>query len=113
MELRERNSGGGEEWTSSDGVAYVKDGPRTGLGYQKITNLSSAVSLTVPTGAHLALMRVETQDIRFRGDGVNPTATDGMLFKTTDGMFPYTGPLSQFRAIEVVAGAVLHVLYFK
>ena len=99
--------------TGTDGAAYVKDGTRTGLGYQKLTGLDTAKALTVPAGARLALLRTEGQDIRFRGDGVAPTASEGLLLKTTDGLFPYTGDLSNFRAIETTASATLFICYFR
>ena len=43
------------------------------LGYQQITSLSSATGLTVPQGATLALIVPETQNVRWRDDGTNPT----------------------------------------
>lgn len=102
-----------EDLQGREGAALVKDGNRAYLGYQKITALSSAASLTVPDGAGLALLRTEGQDIRFLDGGATPTATDGMLLKTTDGIFPFTGSLTGFRAIQVSASATLHVMYYR
>jgi hypothetical protein len=48
------------------------------LGYQQITNLSAAVGLTVPQGATRALIAPLSKDIRWRDDGVAPTASVGM-----------------------------------
>ncbi len=42
-------------------------------GYQQITDLSSAVSLTVPNGANYAIIEAETQSVRWRDDGTAPT----------------------------------------
>jgi len=51
------------------------------LGYQQITDLSASVGLTLPTqpvSPTVALIVPLTQDVRWRDDGVAPTATVGM-----------------------------------
>jgi hypothetical protein len=59
-------------------VCDAAGGANTPLGYQQITSLSSATALTVPTGATVAVIIPETQAIRWRDDGTNPTASVGM-----------------------------------
>lgn len=81
-------------------------------GYEKITGLSSAQALTVPTGARIALLRAETQDVRWRDDGTSPTATDGMLLATTDDIVVYVGALADLELIETSASATVHVSYY-
>lgn len=81
------------------------------LGFQQITSLSSAVGLTVPSGALTALIQAESQDVRWRDDGTNPTATVGVTLGT--GLtLPYTGDLSAIKFIEISASAKLNVSYY-
>lgn len=90
------------------------------LGYQQITDLSSAVGLTVPDGARVCLIQSENQDVRWRDDGGTPTATVGMVLhpvhdgsvRVSEGMW-YEGDLSSIRFIEKAAGAVLNVNYYR
>lgn len=81
------------------------------LGYQQITNLSSAVSLTVPSGATLAVIAPLTQDIRWRDDGVNPTASVGMPV-AAGAYFSYDGDLKQIKFIQQSASAELNISYY-
>jgi hypothetical protein len=83
-------------------------------GYQKVTSLSSAKSLTVPDGASYALIAAETQAVRFRDDGTDPDSTTGFPL-ATGAIFKYTGGydgLKALRFIEQAASATLHVYYF-
>ena len=81
------------------------------LGYQQITSLSSATALTVPSGATAALIVATTQNIRWRDDGTNPTASVGMPV-LVDTYFTYDGDLNRIRFIEQSSGAVLNVSYY-
>lgn len=81
------------------------------LGYQQITSLSAATALTVPAGARFALIRPETQGIRWRDDGTNPTSTVGMPVDAGDTVF-FTGKLSVVKVIETAVSAKLNVSYY-
>lgn len=83
------------------------------LGYQQITSLSAATSLTVPIGATTAVIRAEAQAVRYRDDNVDPTATVGMPMATTDQPLVYTGPLTKIRFIEQTSGAKLDISYYR
>jgi hypothetical protein len=81
------------------------------LGYQQITPLSSATGLTIPQGTTLALIVPETQNVRWRDDGTNPTASVGMpIF--VGASLSYDGDLSRIRFIESTAGATLNISYY-
>lgn len=90
----------------------VRDAPLEPLGYQQITALSAATALTVPAGARAALLKCETQSVRFRDKAETPTATVGFPLDTTDEFF-YTGKLSSLRFIEAAASAKLNILYYR
>ena len=83
------------------------------LGYQQITSLSTAQSLTVPTGATFATFVAEGQIVRFRDDGTAPTASVGTPLGV--GLLPYvySGTLSAIEFIQETSGATLDVLYYR
>jgi hypothetical protein len=83
------------------------------LGFQQLTGMTSAASLTVPTGADAVLLSADTQAVRWRDDGTAPTASVGMSIRTTDQAFLYTGDLAAIQFIAAVSGAVLNCTYFK
>lgn len=87
-------------------------GVQAALGYQQLTSLSSATALTVPAGAVMAVLRCETQNVRYRDDGVDPTATVGQLMITTDALLVYTGQLARIKFIEATTSAKLNICYY-
>lgn len=81
------------------------------LGYQQITALNTAATLTVPTGAKWALIVPETQAVRWRDDGTTPTASVGMTLAIAQPL-EYTGDLTKIQFIEQTASAKLNVSYY-
>lgn len=89
------------------------------LGYQQITSLSSAQSLTVPAvdklgnkqQATIALITPETQAVRWRDDGTAPTATVGMPL-AAGVTLQYDGDLTKIQFIEQSASAKLNISYY-
>lgn len=94
-------------------MAGIRDAIMQPKGYVKVTGLSSAVQLSasVPSGASRCLLKVETQPVRWRDDGSNPTSTDGMLIDVGD-EFWYTGQVKALRFIETAASATLHISFY-
>lgn len=90
------------------------------FGYQQITSLSSAATLTVPAVDNhglvhkptQALIRCETQAVRWRDDGTAPTASVGMPLAVGDSLF-YDGDLTRIQFIEQTASAKLNVAYYS
>jgi hypothetical protein len=88
--------------------------PYIPLGYQQYTSLSAATVLSgIPAGATAALIMCEVASIRYRDDGTNPTAAIGMLMGPGGSPLLYAGTLAALAFIQVTAGAVLDVLYYK
>lgn len=81
------------------------------LGYQQITSLSAATGLTIPSGATMALIVPETQAVRWRDDGTNPTASVGMPVAIGESL-NYDGDLSRIKFIEQTASAKLNISYY-
>jgi hypothetical protein len=84
------------------------------VGYQQITSLSAAAALTVPAGATFAIIDTESQGVRWRDDGTDPTSTVGKPLPATDGVdLFYDGDLSRIKFIEQAASAKLNVAYYR
>src|SRR5688572_19886228 len=83
------------------------------LGYQQITDVSASTALTVPTGATFAIVTAETQAVRFRDDGVAPSATVGMPIASGQS-YTFSGAtaLAALRFFEQTSGAILNVSYY-
>jgi len=81
------------------------------LGYQQITTLSAATALTVPAEATMALIIPETQAVRWRDDGVDPTASVGMPVNVGESL-NYDGDLRHIRFIQQTASAKINVSYY-
>lgn len=82
------------------------------LGFQQITSLSSAAGLTIPAGTSIALIQAESQNVRWRDDGTNPTATVGMILMVGSTL-EYTGSsFASVKFIEVAPSAILNVSYY-
>ena len=89
----------------------VFDGQRELLGYQQITDLSSATTLTAPAEAVFAIIAVTDQAVRWRDDGTDPTATIGMP-EPVGMVFTYTGRMEAIKFIEQLSGAVINISYY-
>lgn len=90
------------------------------LGYEQISTLSSSIGLTVPskdptTGLNVmptfALITPETNGVRWRDDGVAPTATVGMPL-AAGVTLQYDGDLKKIRFIEQTASAKINISYY-
>lgn len=90
------------------------------MGYQQITALSTAQALTVPvvdpvTGLNakpsIALITPEAEGVRWRDDGVAPTASVGMPL-AAGVTLQYDGDLTRIRFIEQTATAKLNISYY-
>lgn len=84
------------------------------LGYQQLTatQLASAIKLTVPPGAVLALIVGEVAAVRWRDDGVAPTASVGMLLPPNLLPWPYTSDLEAIEFIAATGSPLLNVSYY-
>jgi hypothetical protein len=91
----------------------------TRLGYQQITSLSAATGLTVPTTdlnglscrPSIAMITPETQAVRWRDDGVAPTASVGMPL-AAGVTLQYDGDITKIQFIEQTASAKLNISYY-
>lgn len=103
----------------------AKSGPYVPLGYCQITSLNSAVALvtascatgSVPAGATIAEICVETASVRYRDDGTAPTTTVGMpvvATATSPNCYAYAIiPMTAVQFIAVSGSPVVNVLFYK
>ena len=97
----------------------MNDTITTQYGYQQITSLSSATGLTVPSkdvkgiagSPRFAVIRCETQAVRYRDDGTDPTSSVGMSLAVGDSLV-YDGDLKRIKFIEQTGSAKLNVVYY-
>lgn len=88
---------------------------------EAITVSSTALGFTtanISVGGKVAIRAdcsIATDNIRYRTDGLNPTATVGVLILSTAGQFTVCGEqtVKQFRAIRQTNDAALFCLYYS
>jgi hypothetical protein len=91
----------------------------TRLGYEQITSLTASTGLTVPTRdlnglscrPTIAIITPETQAVRWRDDGVAPTASVGMPL-AAGVTLQYDGDLTKIFFFEQAASAKLNITYY-
>lgn len=89
------------------------------FGYQQITSLGTSSALTVPVvepnglsaKPTIAIIVSETAGVRWRDDGVAPTATVGMPL-AAGVTLQYDGDITKIRFIQQSAGAILNISYY-
>lgn len=89
------------------------------LGYEQLTSLSAATGLTVPQkdtnglagSPRIAIITPEGQAVRWRDDGVAPTASVGMPL-AAGVTLQYDGDLTKIQFIEQAIGAKLNISYY-
>jgi hypothetical protein len=82
------------------------------LGYQQITSLVAATALTIPTGASFCMITPETQAVRWRDDGTDPTAAVGYPLAVGAELRFTAGQLTSLKFIEQAASAKINVCYY-
>jgi hypothetical protein len=99
----------------SEGVLFST---RTPLGYQQISaaTLAAATPLTLPppgNGQNIGYARIQADGgtVRWRDDGVAPTAAVGMQI-ADGGFLDYYGDFTKFQAILSTSTPTLNVSYY-
>lgn len=86
---------------------YLQEKP---LGYEQLTNITTAQKINPPVGTVLIIGVAEGAPVRWRDDGIAPTAKIGMPV----GDFEYTGALknSNIQFIGTDATSVMNLSYY-
>lgn len=86
----------------------------TPLGYSQIAATGAAATLgTIPAGANMAVISVETAAIRWRDDGTPPTASIGMPIAAAAAPLDYYGNLGAFEIIAQTGSPVVNVNFYR
>lgn len=81
------------------------------LGYQQIT-AAAAVGFTIPAGTTHAVVTAETQAVRWRDDGTDPTAAVGMPIAVNTPTTFSQAQLPRVKFIEQAASTKLNITYY-
>lgn len=95
----------------------INDGRLLPLGHGQIADVSTAVGLTLPDGYNgrrgaITMVQALSQSVRWRDDGVDPTAGVGMLLAAGDTLV-YNGDPTAIKFIETAASAELNVAFYQ
>ena len=90
-------------------------GGATPLGYQQISaaTLATATALTIPAGASVAVVQVDTASVRWRDDGTAPTNAIGMQMAAASTLAFGAASMKAVKFILATGGSpVLNVTYY-
>ena len=90
---------------------------RIPLGYGQITSLAGPKTLAsvtggIPSDTVFVILQAETQNIRWRDDGTDPTPSTGMRLLTTEHPYDFHGDVPAISFIAETAGAILNVTFY-
>jgi hypothetical protein len=105
----------GSDWPASpQHPCPTADGLLTPVaGSQEALGVVTSTALTIPAGATVAMITVETQPVRYRCDGTAPTASLGSLLAVGSTTTFRINGLSACRFIQTTATATMDVEYFS
>lgn len=87
--------------------------PTTAKGLSDSADPAVGGGTGIPSGSRVVLLKAESQPVRWRDDGTNPTASQGMLLDAGE-EFLYTGKPSKLKFIDTAAGAsTLHANFYS
>ena len=90
----------------------VLQGPLIDKGYEQITSLATAATLTVPAGAWIAIIQAEDNNVRWRSDGTDPEVAVGMVLAAEEELVLQGAALLAAVKFIQEAAAKLNVQYF-
>ena len=87
------------------------------LGYAQLTaidasTLVSSVAGGIPIGTTMILITPQTQAVRWRDDGVVPTATVGYPLAVAAELIYTAQSMANLRFISQVAGAAINIAFY-
>jgi hypothetical protein len=92
------------------GIAPIYAYNSAGIG-QYALSVATATNLMPPTGATIAQICVETAPVRYRDDGIAPTASVGIPL-AAGWCGPYAGPLSAIQFIAQSGSPTIDVSFY-
>ena len=89
------------------------DGTLRPVGFRPLTDLSSATSIPLVSGASLVLIQAESQNLRFRDDGIAPTTSVGFQIFAGDTLWYNAADLTDGQLIEESASGKANLLFYS
>ena len=89
---------------------FFADGTVKPLGYRQLSP-STAVDIGIGAG-RLALIQALDQNVRYRDDGIDPTASTGVRIHAGETIW-YTGDVRALKFIEEASSAELNILVYE
>lgn len=84
------------------------------VSHTQITSLSSAAGLgAIPADTRIIQIQAETQPVRYRDDGANPTSSVGQILAPGDTLWYDGAKPASLKFIETTASAKLNVTFYK
>jgi hypothetical protein len=89
--------------------------PLVPVGYCQLTPAVATKLSTcpIPAGSSVAVLRTSGASIRYRDDGIAPTALIGQPVLTTDPPLVYVGTLSALQIIQQAPTATVGVAFYR
>lgn len=82
------------------------------LGYQQVTSFSTVKGLNAPPGTTLALVTPSTNSVRWRDDGMAPSATVGYPLAAGQELQYDANGWATLQFIPQTGSSVLDILYY-
>lgn len=87
--------------------------PLAPIGYESLSVGATAVGLTIPARAEQAYGVLEDNAVRYRDDGTDPTADEGLLLPTGSVVVICSPSLGRIKFIsDTGAAGILKVAYY-
>lgn len=99
--------------SSSGGAIATKPDASISTGYQQITSLASAVTITPGAGSTYCVVVPEVQAVRYRDDGTAPTASVGFPLAVAQPAVFRLVSFTSLQFIQQAASATLDVDCYK
>jgi len=97
-------------YVADKSLGYAQSGAVDASTLISSLTFGNAAAVGIPVGAHTLLIQPQTQAIRWRDDGVVPTATVGYPL-AVGAELRYTGQnINALRVISQAAGAIVNVI---
>lgn len=104
---------GGAVQVADDQPLPIASGKETPLLQAQLASLAGVTGLpSIPATAMRVMLQAEGQNVRYRDDGTNPTASVGLQIYVGQ-LVEYAGDLNAIKFIEVAGGAKLNVAYYR
>ena len=92
---------------------WAESGNLDNSRYVQMASLSVARPLdSPPERVNYVMVQAEAQNVRYRDDGIAPTATIGMVLYSNAAPTKFAGAIQLLKFIEVTASAKLNVRYY-